>query len=278
MKNDINMNSNTELSGKSILTMAKSERERLIRIIDAAQKSIDLLPPGRIEIRKNRNSLQFYYKKDRGEQNSVYMPVANRKTAYGVIQRGYLERFKRTAEEQLRELDRLCTRYDPRALEKVFLSASPARQKLLRPVVLPDDLFAAKWQAVQYEKKEFAENAAVHYTEKNERVRSKSEVLIANALNRAGIPYHYEKPLTVGSNIFHPDFTVLRLSDRKEMYWEHLGMMDDKEYSSNALRKIRTYEEYGIFPGDRLIITSETYKLPFNLTIINRTIDHFLKL
>ena len=71
---------------------------------------------------------------------------------------------------------------------------------------------------------------------------------------------------------------MLRLSDRKEIYWEHLGMMDDKEYSSNALRKILTYEEYGIFPGDRLIITSETYKLPFNLTIINRTIDHFLKL
>lgn len=50
----------------------------------------------------------------------------------------------------------------------------------------------------------------------------------------------------------------------KEMYWEHLGMMDDSNYVENALQKIALYEQNGIFPGKNLILTYETGKNPIN--------------
>ena len=103
-------------------------------------------------------------------------------------------------------------------------------------------------------------------------MRSKSEVMIADALSKANIPYRYECPLRLGNAVVHPDFTVLRSSDREIVYWEHFGMMDDPEYCHKALQKIRLYEKCGIYPGIRLIITMETSYLPINLTVIGDAI------
>lgn len=262
----------------SLAKLAEMERDRLRSIAKTSENAVKQLPAGYVEVKKVNNNLQFYCRKDPKMKNGVYMPAADRERAYGIIQRRYLERIHRTANEQLKVLNRFLDKYDPNALAGVFLKETPGRQTIIEPLVLPDDIYASNWQAETFEHKGFADNATAHYTDKKERVRSKSEVIIANALHRAGIPYHYEKPLVVKNHVFHPDFTVLRISDRKEMFWEHLGMMDDKEYANSVIWKIREYEENGIYPGDRLIITAETYRLPFNLSIINRTINHYLKI
>lgn len=75
--------------------------------------------------------------------------------------------------------------------------------------------------------------------EKGERVRSKSEVIIADMLNRKGISYRYEYPVylkNVGQ--IYPDFTVLDAIRRREIYWEHLGMMDDPDYAEMAILRV----------------------------------------
>jgi ATP-dependent exoDNAse (exonuclease V) alpha subunit len=60
-------------------------------------------------------------------------------------------------------------------------------------------------------------------------VRSKSEVIIANLLATAQIPFHYEVPLFASDGTFYlPDFTV-EWRGRK-FFWEHLGMLDKPEY------------------------------------------------
>ena len=53
-------------------------------------------------------------------------------------------------------------------------------------------------------------------------------------------------------------------------------MMDDTEYRNNAFRRIRLYEEAGIFPGDQLILTYESYQLPLNAAVTQRVIRHYL--
>jgi hypothetical protein len=106
-------------------------------------------------------------------------------------------------------------------------------------------------------------------TDRGERVRSKSELIIANLLSKEGIPYKYECPLRLkGFGTVHPDFTALRRKARKEIYWEHLGMMDDPEYAEKAVRKISAYGANGFFPGDRLILTAETKSTPLNVRLI----------
>lgn len=71
-----------------------------------------------------------------------------------------------------------------------------------------------------------------------------------------GIPYKYEKPLYLkGYGIVYPDFTFLSKRTRKEIYWEHEGRMDDSEYAKTAIKKIKTYEDNGIYLGENLILT-----------------------
>ena len=96
--------------------------------------------------------------------------------------------------------------------------------------------------------------------------------MIADALAQAGLPYRYECPLMLGTAVVHPDFTILRREDRKELFWEHLGRMDDAGYVMKNLSKIRLYEQNGIMPGIDLILTMETSQQPINLSVIKQVI------
>lgn len=43
--------------------------------------------------------------------------------------------------------------------------------------------------------------------------------IIADKLNNLGIPYRYEYPMILEGNIrIHPDFTILKMPERKEVY------------------------------------------------------------
>ena len=113
------------------------------------------------------------------------------------------------------------------------------RKILIDPIWLPDDEFRERWEAQKGEALAFrADDESSFYTDKGERVRSKSEVIIANALHRNKIPYRYEYPLQLSNGkIVYPDFTVLNLKTRKEYIWEHFGMLDDPHYRETMLNK-----------------------------------------
>ena len=127
------------------------------------------------------------------------------------------------------------------------------------------------------------------HTENGEKVRSKSEVIIANSLKAAGVPYRYEFPLLMDKNAetpdfpdydfcnLHPDFYCLNLRTRQEFAWEHFGMMDDPDYAKRAAEKIQLYQENGFFPGKNLIITMETSKKPLSSKVLKGIIKEFLK-
>ena len=61
-----------------------------------------------------------------------------------------------------------------------------------------------------------------------------------------------------------PDFTVLNIRKRKELYLEHFGMMDNPAYAEKAINKIQMYEQNGIYVGEKLMLTYETSKNPIN--------------
>ena len=53
-------------------------------------------------------------------------------------------------------------------------------------------------------------------------------------------------------------------------------MMDNPDYAEKAIQKIFSYNMNGIYPGDKLILTSETKNVPINIRQINGIIQHFL--
>ena len=86
-------------------------------------------------------------------------------------------------------------------------------------------------------------------------VRSKSELLIKSELEYYRIPHKYECPLQLEDEIVYPDFTVLRMSDLRILYWEHLGKMDDPKYASRNIDKVFRYFQAGYLPFENLILT-----------------------
>lgn len=163
----------------------------------------------------------------------------------------------------------------------MYQNLLPARQELITPYVYNDEDFAAQWEA---EKKLEKENLGIVdeadteiYTEKGECVRSKSEKILADKLYMMKIPYVYESPLNLrGYGYVKPDFLVLNTRTRKKYYWEHFGIMDDKEYCEKTIKKLENFEDNGIFPGENLILTFETKEHPLNSKIVDKLIKKFL--
>lgn len=252
------------------------EALQLERILAEAGRFLEKAPEGTLQIKPHKQGVQYYHRMEPGDKDGIYISKKNMKLIRALAQKRYLERILPAAEEQLKSLKTCLRTYDPDALKKVFLTESAERQKLIRSIELPDKLYSEMWLAQEYERKAFAEDTPEHYTLKKERVRSKSEVMIANALFHAGIPYKYECPLMVRKKLIYPDFTILREYDRTILYWEHQGMMDDADYRNHAVQRVRDFEDEGIFPGDQLIITVETLKIPLNAAEVDRIIKHYL--
>ncbi len=103
-------------------------------------------------------------------------------------------------------------------------------------------------------------------TAHGEKVRSKSEVIIADTLLRMGIPYIYEKPYYYdGNKSFNPDFTVLNVRRRKEIYIEHFGKMGSAGYRADFFWKMKTFGQIGIVQGENLVMTFEDEDHPFDI-------------
>ena len=47
-------------------------------------------------------------------------------------------------------------------------------------------------------------------------------------------------------------------------------------YARNAVRKILAYEENGIYPGERLILTFETEKMALDVRMVKTLIERYL--
>lgn len=77
--------------------------------------------------------------------------------------------------------------------------------------------------------------------------------------------------------VVHPDFTILRMSDRREIYYEHLGRMDDEDYANKNTRKINNYNKNGLVLGDNLFVTMETKRNPLDVRVLDNLIQRKFK-
>lgn len=100
----------------------------------------------------------------------------------------------------------------------------------------------------------FFEENLIHKTENNELVRSKSEVIVANALYNAGYSYEYEKALVLSDgNTIYPDFTINYFGT--EYYLEHCGMLYNPAYKARWEVKLQKYKDNGLI--NQLIVTED---------------------
>ena len=263
---------------EKIRKMLEARKQNLLHIKNEKEKALSNVPQGNLRICNNKGRIQYYYRTNPKDFNGVYLREQDKELAKQLAQKDYDQKVLTEVEKELTATERYLKATKSLELKQIYETLHQERQKLVTPIWLPDNEFIKVWEKTEYKGKEFVEGSLEFYTEKNERVRSKSEVLIADLLNREKIPYKYEVPLYLrGVGITYPDFTILNTENRQEVYWEHLGMMDDPNYVDMAIKKINTYEQNDILLGKNLILTYETKKNPLNSKTIKLIIQHYLK-
>lgn len=240
------------------------KNRQVLAVIDSWQSNE---PEGSLRTGCSHGCGQYYWVHDKGNSSGTYIKKADTDVARALAQKDYHNKMRKAAEYEIRKWEALLQMFDGEhvMIEDVYKSLPLARQNLVNPICTSDEEYARQWKNVTYTHKPFEEDDPEYYTALGERVRSKSEILIANQMLKAGIPYHYEKPLKLkDGRIIHPDFTVLHKRKRKTMYLEHFGKMGDPDYVRKNLRRIKWYTESGICPGDQLFITGEMEDMPLN--------------
>lgn len=164
-----------------------------------------------------------------------------------------------------------------RLVDDQFLTLSPERRSLIRPVQKPLFQKLADWKKRTYKGLPFKPEDPLILTYQGKRVRSKTEKILCDRFDQIGITYKYECPLVLKDGvIFYPDFTFFNPYTEEEIYWEHHGLMGDGDYTMRTIEKIRTYEKNGIGLGRRLLVTFEGGKLNVDYDRVKDLIRDFL--
>ena len=273
------------LSEFTIIESLTTRVSELKQLLTVKRKELRNAPEGFLRISKSNGVVQYYRRADAADKRGKYIPAKDKELAEQLAQKEYDKKIIRAAEREIRLINYTLKSYNQleskkQLAEKNADCLAPLRRALVKPVHLSDSEYAHRWQALPYKGKSFSPDAPSYITARGERVRSKSENLIADTLYRLSIPYRYEFPQSLKNSAgerltIHPDFTCLDLRTRREFFWEHFGMMDNPEYSESAIRKLRLYEANGFLPGKNLIITTETSKLPVNSKQIERIAKAF---
>lgn len=259
-----------------IVSMLQERKELLLQLKLQIEEELKKAPEGGLRITHCNGHARFYLTGQNGKRS--YLKRTQSDLINSLAQKMYLETLLKQVLKQSETIHKFLTSYSPNGLSNFYQEMVPDRKKRINPLVLPDDDFALMWQKEPYSGKPYAVGDVEIYTENAERVRSKSEKIIADKLRLLEIPYKYECPLILAHfGMVYPDFTVLNKRTRKVLYWEHLGMMDDVDYCERALRKIEAYVKAGILPGRDLIITHETSKRPVDIKVIEQFIEQLLK-
>ena len=262
---------------QEIRTQMLARKEFLEELLKRVERKLASAPEGTLRIARKKQHADFYHRLSTSDKCGIYIRRNDNDLAAKLAQKGYDLQLVYAIQNELAAIEAYLAA-EPEVLpENVFGQLSSERQAMVIPVLETDEMFVERWLSEPFEGLGFPDEEALFVTDRGERVRSKSELIIANQLAKEGIPYKYECPLYLnGMGTVHPDFTVLNIRLRRIFYWEHKGRMGDPDYVERALRKERAYIRNGIFPGEQLIITSETSECPLDIREVKALIQHHL--
>ena len=240
--------------------MLLKEQQYLETICSKAEEELKSSPDGCLRVSKDN-----------------YISSNDMELVRQLAQKKYNQSILKKAEIRLKQVKKITRDYSDDEIEQIYDKLHKERQLLVMPIEPTWEQKLAQWDGETYQGKEFYEGTAVIITEKGERVRSKSEKILADYFYRNNIIYKYEKPLFLkGYGTVYPDFTFLSRKTGEEIYWEHEGMMDKSDYAKTAVKKLESYQKNGIYLGERLIATFETEQTLLNSQIIQQLVQKYL--
>lgn len=279
-----------EINMNEIRNKFEERKKLLIKLKEEKETSLKDSPEGSLKIRMNRGKVRYFHfmgnssdvkndsrisKTGAGER---YLSLKEKDFISALAQKAYDTKILNCIEQELKAIERYLNTCPKVMPEDWYKELHSERQKMIVPIAPDWERLRADWLSLQYEGKGFDERIPEIYTDKGERVRSKSELLIANELYRADVAYRYEYPVYIKVfGTIYPDFMILSKKKQKEICWEHFGRMDDPEYAQKAIQKIAAYEENGYVIGENLVVTFETKQTILTTRKIQTVIERYLR-
>ena len=260
---------------KAVRNVLRDRCDLIEETIKNIEKRLKSLPAGWINIRYQNGKAFYYHAKYKSKDR--FLTKADAVLIKQLLQKRYLKEVLKIAKNELAALSKMLSLYPEDLPEELYEKLPEELRTGVEPVILGDGQDVLEWMSEPYVGKPFKEDAPVYMTIRGERVRSKSEVMIADRMFFRGVPYKYECPIMIEGQVIHPDFSMKRRSDNKIIYHEHCGKMSDPEYVNDLVERINLYNQAGIMQGDRLTFSFETADKPLDNRVIDRLIDEFFK-
>lgn len=246
------------------------ECRKLENEILSINEQLKELPEGRIYCTRNGTHFKCYLTDGHVQ---TYIPKKESEYAKQLARRRYLVTLQQDYQNELAALQSYL-RDHKEGKASDMLKESSVYHMLLSPFPQSPSPDFSDWADSPYEKNTNYPEGLKFETNFGLYVRSKSESMIAMMLHTYHIPFRYECALELGGITIYPDFTIRHPGTGKIHYWEHLGMVDTKDYARRTSSKLSLYIENGFTISNDLIITSETKTEPLMPMSIEKTIQH----
>ncbi len=264
-------------SMEKIIEQLKGRSNLLRKAIAAAKHDEGSFPEGSLRISRGNGRIRFFQVPEDRSLPESYLKREQRDLAEALARKDYNSKFLKKAQNELDKIEKIVRQLERNNAESAYDELSEHRKSLVKPYILTDLLYAKEWQSMSFKPNPYMPEMKIYDTRRGEKVRSKSEAILADMLYRLGIPYHYERPLQLKSGkVRYPDFTLLQKVTREEIYLEHFGLLNDEEYRTNCLLKLDEYRKHGIYPGKNLLFTYESEKSPLDIKGIEKMLKDIM--
>ncbi len=241
----------------------EDQLERIVRDLDKIIKmrtqELDALPEGKIRhTRNNGKTVTYHVTKQDGKLRRTVIHDSD--LILRLLRREFLDLYIENNTARLNGLTVLLEdlqklRDDDSILHEIVEQSYPdADEELRRKIGCPVNTGADSWADAEYRQSQYKPEYKRFRTSRGLKVRSKSEVIIAEMLYSYGIPFRYEEEICIDGVTYAPDFTIL-CPDGRTVYWEHLGLVSSLRYYDSQLSKLRMYYSAGIVPWKNLILS-----------------------
>lgn len=230
-----------------------------------------------MKLRRKSCRGRSYYSVLMQDTTVKYLGKENHPMVQRLKLRDYYTKCLRDLETNIRCLEAVLKNYKP-----IDPNVRIEHMKKVQAVAVPEIFENAKvidaraWAAAAYPRIQKHPEHLIHKTMRGEYVRSKSEVIIANALYQAGIPYRYEQITEFAGIVIAADFIVLSVRHHKLFVWEHFGRMKDPQYQKDYLWKLRQYTKAGFVVGLDLLTTFDDVDGAIDTVTVRRYIEEVI--
>lgn len=257
----------------TLIAQLQKERDQELQIARTLRRRLSSAPDGKLLVACSNGRTQFYCRTGAGPQSRSYLSKRDKEKTQKLAQKKYDNSLLSKCNINVVALDNAILQLqkflDP---ESTLLEIPATLQQQISVPFLSREAFVEQW-LVDGKRQEFRNGRQggwhpenlIYTTDADERVRSKSEMMIANLLFAMRLPYQYEKPLYLNGKTVFPDFTILDTVSRTEVYFEHFGLMDQDDYRTTALLKMKDYEKAGFTMGKDFLFSFESEQVPFDI-------------